>query len=209
MGMVCLETHAQYNGPAVDACRAYAKNEELKYNKSAREIVFDRDQALTLERYARKIGSQPVSSILSGNGAVVLAGAPSAELSFVCLLAGEKRPVFFHWLPRQNAAALTQCLRDEARRATPRPCLELLMQVAEADLAQVYATSFQEARERDFNAKGEDFIAAYRKSNDAWRQYRDAECARRRSLAPADRPADEHQLACAVELTRRRALDMR
>ena len=200
---------AQYRGPAVDACRDYAKKEQLKYNSSAREVVFDRDAALSLERYARKIGSQPVSSILSGNGAVVLAGAPSAELSFICLLAGEKRPVFFYWLPRQNAAAITHCLRDEGQRAMPRPCLELLMQVAEAELTQVYALGFQEARERDFNAKAEDFTAAYRKSNDAWRQYRDAECARRRPFAPAGLSAEDYQLACAVELTQRRALDIR
>ena len=209
LGFFSVAAHAQYSGPAVEACRAYAKKEELRHNAVAREIVFDRDAALTLGRYARSIGSQPVSSILSGNGAVVLAGAPSAELSFVCLLAGEKRPVFFYWLPRQNVAAVTQCLRDEAQRALPRPCLELLLQVAEADLAQLYAAGFQEARERDFNAKAEDFTAAYRKSNDAWRQYRDAECARRRPFAPAGVSADDYQLACSVELTRRRALDMR
>jgi len=209
MGMACLEARAQYNGPAVEACRGYAKKEQLKYNGRAREVVFDRDQTLTLERHARKLGSQLVSSILAGNGAVVLEGAPSAELSFVCLLAGEKQPVFFYWLPRQNAAALTQCLRDEAQRATPRPCLEVLLQVAEADLAQVYALGFQEARERDFNTKAEDFTAAYRKSNDAWRQYRDAECARRRPFAPAGLSAEDYELACTVELTRRRALDMK
>jgi uncharacterized protein YecT (DUF1311 family) len=193
----------------VEACRGYTKKEQLKDSGRAREVVFDRDQALTIERYARKLGTQLVSSILSGNGAVVLEGAPSAELSFICLLADEKRPLFFYWLPRQNVAPAIQCLRDDAQRAQPRPCLELLMQVAEADLAQVYAVGFQEARERDLDAKSEDSTAAYRKSNDAWRQYRDAECARRRPLAPAGLSADEHQLACAVELTRRRALDMR
>jgi uncharacterized protein YecT (DUF1311 family) len=205
----CLSASAQYNGPAVEACRSYAKKEELKNNASAREIVFDRDQALTIERYTRKLGTQFISSILSGNGAVVLPGAPSAELSFICLLADEKRPVFFYWVPRQNVAAAAQCLRDAEQRGKPRPCLELLLQVAEADLAQVYAVAFQEARERDFNTKTEDFTTAYRKSNDEWREYRDAECARRRVLAPADIPADDYQLACFVDLTRRRGLDMR
>jgi uncharacterized protein YecT (DUF1311 family) len=171
--------------------------------------VFDRDQVLSLERYARNLGTQVVASILTGNGSVVLDGAPSAELSFICLLANEKRPLFFYWLPRQNPAALMQCLRDKALRAAPRPCLEILLQVAEADLSQVYALAFQDALERDFGAKSEEFTVAYRKSNDEWREYRDAECARRRALAPSDIPLDDYQMACVVDLTRRRALDMR
>ena len=79
-----------------------------------------------------------------------------------------------------------------------------LLRVAEADLGVVYAQRFQEANER-----GGPVLAAYRKSNDAWREYRDAECARRRGQSPAGIEPDDYQLACVIELTRRRALDMR
>ena len=41
-----------------------------------------------------------------------------------------------------------------------------------------------------------------------WREYRDAECARRREEAAGASPEAVHA-ACLVELTRRRALDMR
>jgi uncharacterized protein YecT (DUF1311 family) len=145
-----------------------------------------------------------VSSILTGNGAVVLPGAPSAELSFICLLAGEKRPLFFNWMPRQNISALAQCRRNEELRDKAGACLDFLLRTAEMDLTQVYANGFQQANER-----GEDALAAFRRSNDEWRQYRDAECARRREQAPSGVPADNAHLACMVELTRRRALDMR
>ena len=196
---------AQYSGPAVDTCLAYAKQEAKREGTRAKDIVFDRDQNLSIDRYTRKLGSQFVSSILRGNGAVVLQGSPSAELSFICLLADDKRAVFFEWLPRTNPAALTQCTRDGALRDKPRPCLELLLQVAENDLMQAYAEQFQDARERDQGAGNENSVAAFRKANDEWRQYRDAECARRlKGAAP-----DEQRLACMVELTRRRALDMR
>ena len=93
---------AQYNGPAVEACRALAKQEAARDGTKAKDIVFERDQNLQIERYTRKLGNQFVSSILRGNGAVVLDGAPSAELSFICLLADDKRAVFFEWLPRAN-----------------------------------------------------------------------------------------------------------
>ena len=206
---VSFFANAQYEGPAVDACQQYAKRQLFRDASTAREAVIDRDANLIIERYTRKLGTQFVASILTGNGAVVFANAPSAELGFICLLADEKRPLFFYWLPRQNPVALMQCLRDKALRAQPRPCLEILLQVAETDLSLVYALAFQDAVERDFGAKSEDFTVAYRKANDEWRQYRDAECARRRALAPSDIPADDYQVACMVDLTRRRALDMR
>jgi uncharacterized protein YecT (DUF1311 family) len=200
---------AQYHGPAVDTCLAYAKREAAREGARPKDIVFERDQNLMIERYARKLGSQFVSSILRGNGAVVLDGTPSAELSFICLLANDKQAVFFDWLPRLNPSALAQCTRDENLRGKPRPCLEQTLSVAETDLTQAYAPQFQEARERDHNTGNEAAVAAFRKANEEWRQYRDAECGRRRDEAAKSVAPDDVQLACMVELTRRRALDMR
>jgi len=208
-GLVSSSTLAQYNGPAVEACRAYAKRELARDGNRAKDVVIERDQNLAIARYARKLGSQFVSSILSGNGAVVLDNAPSSELSFICLLADDKRAVFFEWLPRAHVSPLAQCTRDDALRTRPQPCLEVLLQVAENDLTEVYAQRFQEARERDHKAGNENALASFRKSNDEWRQYRDAECARRRDHAPQGVAAEDIQVACLAELTRRRALDMR
>lgn len=193
---------AQYQGPALEACRAFALKELKREGGQPRDVVFDRDAALVIERYTRKVGSQFVSSVLSGNGAIVLSDAPSAELSFVCLLADEKRPVYFSWQPRPHVSALAQCTRDASARAKPQPCLETLLRGAEEELTQLYAQRFQEA-----NARGEAPLAAYRRSNDEWRQYRDAECKRQRDTGEGGAPA-ERELACMVDLTRRRARDM-
>ena len=209
LGMLSGAARAQYNGPAVEACRAYAKRELAHNGRSARDVVFERDQSLSIDRYTRKLGSQFVSSVLMGNGAVVLEGAPSVELSFICLLADEKRPVFFYWLPRPGAPALAQCMRHGELRSKPRACLDILLRVAEQDLAQVYALGLQEARARDVRGNNESFTAAYRKANAEWLQYREAECARRREIAPAGVSGEDYELACVVELTRHRALDMR
>ena len=200
---------AQYSGPAVESCLAYAKREAARDGTRAKDIVFERDEHLQIERYTRKLGNQFVSSILRGKGAVVLDGAPSAELSFICMLADDKRAVFFDWLPRAHAPVLKQCTRDGALRQKPRPCLETLLQVAENDLMQSYALLFQDARERDHNAGNESAVTAFRKANDEWRQYRDAECTRRIDLGPKEVATEDQRLACMVELTRRRALDMR
>jgi uncharacterized protein YecT (DUF1311 family) len=204
MGFTPLYASAQYQGPAVEACRAYALKELQREGNQPKAVVIERDANLNMERYRRKIGNQPVSAVLTGNGAVVYDGTPSAELSFLCLLADEKRPVFFAWQPRPNAPVLAQCVRSEGLRGKESGCLQVLLQVAERDLSEVYAHRFQEANER-----GEKTLAAYRRSNEEWREYRDAECARRRELAPSGVAPADYQAACMVELTRRRALDMR
>ena len=209
LASISCPTSAQYDGPAVEACRAYAKKQLLRDASTAKDVAIDRDASLVIERYTRKLGSQYVASILTGNGAVVFYNAPSAELAFICLLADEKRPVFFDWLPRRDASAMAQCTRDESSREKPRPCLETLLQITEIDLMQAYAHRLQEARERDLAAGNDAFTDGYRKSNQEWIQYRDAECARRRDDVPAGVSPDNYELACVVELTRRRLVDMR
>ena len=195
---------AQYNGPAVEACRAFALKELKREGGGPSDVALERDASLSFERYGRRVGTQSVSGILTGNGAVVFDGAPSAELAFLCLLADEKRPVFFAWQPRADPAVLAQCTRGAAMRAKAQDCFQVLLRVAEQDLSEVYANRFQEANER-----GEKSLAAYRKANEQWREYRDAECARRREQAPSGVTPDDYHAACMIELTRRRALDMR
>jgi uncharacterized protein YecT (DUF1311 family) len=199
-----LTALAQYKGPAVEACRAYAKKEVARESNKPEDVVIVQDQALVIERYGRKLGNQYVASILTGNGAVVLPGTPTAELAFICLLADERRPVFFNWLPRQQVSALAQCTRSQELRGKSRECLEFLIRVAEQDLTQVYAQRFQEAHEG-----GEEKLAAYRKANEEWKEYRDAECLRRAQHPPKGVSAEETQLACTVELMRQRGRDMR
>jgi uncharacterized protein YecT (DUF1311 family) len=204
-----LMAQAQYDGPGVEVCRLYAQRQLMRDANTAKTVVIERDQNLVIERYTRKVGNQFVSSILTGNGAVVFANAPSAELAFICLLADDKRAVFFEWLPRRDASAMAQCTRDDTTRADPRPCLQTLLEVSEADLTQAYAARLTESRQRDTAGGNEAASDRYRASNQAWLQYRDAECARRKDGAPAGVDPGVYQLACIVEHTRRRLVDMR
>jgi uncharacterized protein YecT (DUF1311 family) len=199
--LVPLGAAAQYEGPAVQACRTLAMKDLARDGIAANEVVLE---AEALEGSKRSVGSQAVSSVWTGNGAVVLKGAPSVELTFICLLADEKRPVFFAWLPRPHPPALAQCGRSAELRADAGGCLEVLLRTAERDLGEAYAHRFQEA-----NARGDAALATYRRANDEWREYRDAECARRREFAPASVTPDHYHAACVVELTRRRVQDMR
>jgi uncharacterized protein YecT (DUF1311 family) len=213
LALLCLALPAvalaQYSGPAIDACRGYAKRELSRDGARVKDVAFDADRDLLLERSTRKIGSQSVHSILSGNGAVVYETTPSIELSFVCLLATEKKPLFFYWVPRRHRSALAQCTRSEALRAGPRRCLEDLLQVEERELSQLYAARLFEARERDAADGGAQAYAAYSHANKAWLEYRNAECARRSVNAAAGQDPNDVRLACLVELSRLRAAEMR
>jgi uncharacterized protein YecT (DUF1311 family) len=204
-----LVVNAQYDGPGVETCRLFAQRQLMRDANTARSAVIDRDQALVIERYTRKVGNQFVASILTGNGAVVFANAPSAELAFICLLADDKRAVFFEWLPRRDASAMTQCTRDETTRANPRSCLQTLLDVGEIDLTQAYANRLHDTRQLDAAAGNEAASDRYRASNKAWLEYRAAECHRRKDSAPAGVDPGDYQLACIIELTRRRLVDMR
>ncbi|MGH8674026.1 MAG: lysozyme inhibitor LprI family protein [Burkholderiales bacterium] len=189
----------QYAGPGVETCRAYAERELRKENKAIQSVVFEKDRDLQIDRYTRNLGSQFVSSLLYGNGAIVYGGrAPAIEMAFLCLLADDKRAVFFHWSPRRDAPALAQCRRGGTSAGE---CLDTLLQIAEQELTELYARHYVEAREADAKAGNEAALTAFRKSGDAWRAYRDVECARR--------PAGDERKACTLELTRRRALDLR
>ena len=198
LALLASSAFAQYEGPAVQSCRDYAIKDLKRAGAHVKDAVIESDRQLLVARYARNVGSHFVSSVLSGNGSIMYPEAAAAELSFVCLLADDKHPVFFAWLPRQDTSSLAQCTRDESLRGKPRQCLEMLQQIAESELGQLYAERFQEA-----NGRAEAAVAAYRKSNDAWRQYRDAECDRQGA------GAEDRRIACIVDLTRRRAWDMK
>ena len=193
-----MQALGQYAGPGVETCRAYAERELRKENSKIQEVVFERDQNLNIDRYTRNVGSQFVSSLLYGNGAIVYTGTLAIEMSFLCLLADDKRAVFFNWSPRRDAPSLAQCRRSGGNAGE---CLDSLLTIADQELTELYAKHTVEARQADARAGSQTASTAFQRSIDSWRAYRDAECARR--------AAGDERKACMLDLTRRRALDLR
>lgn len=202
LALLCLPAAAlaQYAGPAVETCRAFAEQEHKRDAVAGNSVVFDRDRHLGIDRYTKKVGSQQVASLLYGNGAIVPRSGLAVEMSFVCLLADEKRALFFYWIPRTDAAAFSQCARS-ASGSNSAACLEALLQVVEQDLTQAYAARYQDARDADSRAGNEAASEIIRSSNRAWLAYRDAECSRH--------AAGDARKACIIDLSRRRLMDVR
>lgn len=189
---------AEYDGPAVASCRAFGERELKKGGADGASLAFDNDRQLIIERVTRKLGSQFVASALSGNGAILRRAGPAVELSFVCLLADDKRALYFHWTPRRHAPSLAQCRRGKDSGA----CLQLLHDVAERDLLEASALSFQASLDADARAGNDAASGAYRNAAAAWRAYRDAECLRRGTAG------SDPWRACMADLTRSRYLDL-
>lgn len=193
-----LAAAAEYEGPALEACRAFGERELRRDGTDVKALAFDNDRHLFYERESSKLGSQALGASLSGYGAIVREIGPPVEMSFLCLLANDKRALWFHWLPRRDAPALAQCRRN----ADTADCLEALLNLAESDLLESAALRFQESLEADARAGNDAASSAYRNAAGAWRNYRDLECARR---GPAGSDAWR---ACRVDLTRWRTRDL-
>jgi uncharacterized protein YecT (DUF1311 family) len=195
-------TLAQYNGPGVGACNSFAEAQLKKAGTNVKQVVFDQDADLVIERVTQKIGSQFVSSLLRGNGAVIYASGASFEMRFTCLLANDKQAVFFDWRSRPDASPLAHCRRAApAGQSVPR-CLDDLLLAAENELGTVTAQRFQEAREMDSRDGLGRAEQAYRGSLEAWKAFREQECSRRRIYASGGKNAADEHLSCMVELAR-------
>ena len=193
---------AQYAGPGVAVCRSFAETQLQKTGTSVKQVVFDEDTDLVIERVTQKIGSQFVSSLLHGNGAVIYATGASFEMRFSCLLANDKQAVFFDWRSRPDASPLAHCRRAApAGQSVPR-CLEDLLLAAEIELGMVTAQRFQETRETDSKDGLGRAEQAYRGSLEAWKAFREQECSRRRIYASGGKNAADEHLSCMVELAR-------
>ena len=95
-GPLCpIAAQAQYEGPGFVACMDYGEK-ELRQDGTIRSVVFVNDRETTIEKYTRKVGSQFVSSILTGRATVERNSGKAQKLRYLCLLADERTPVFFH-----------------------------------------------------------------------------------------------------------------
>ena len=168
--------------PAVEACRAYALKELQRDGTSANAVVFERDQNL-MHRALHAQGRQPVrvarSSPATARWCSTTRRAPSSRSSACsptrsgrCSSPGCRGRT----RRRSRSARATTALRGKAR-----DCLELLLLDRRAAISR--RSTPIASRRRTSAARSA--VAAYRKANDEWRQYRDAECARRRESITA------------------------
>ena len=162
----------------------------------AAQVLLDPYGEARVERAPDQVGDQPVEAIAGGTGLIIELDGRHLDVPWLCLLGGEDRVLFFHWMP-VPAGPLEQCggaeRGQEDRKDGRTACLRRLLDAAERDLA---------AAQDRIGPQG----GGLAESDAAWRAYRDAECARR-GAAPGD-GSEDAVLACLIREARERVREL-
>ena len=189
--MMSVPSAAQdYRGPAVDACARLARD-ELRQNRVA--VTSVKLVLNEIEKYTRKLGTQFVSSVLTGTLYADLPDGNVKRAKYLCLLADDRTPVFLR-LDWVSTSALEETCGGNFE-CTAREVSEMDRRID------------QDFRERLEEAKAampvEDF-AEYATSAErelrAWRDYRDAACALSFIEAPRG-PGARNEQGCRKSMT--------
>ena len=96
-GLLCaavLPAAAQdYQGPAVDACARLVRAELTQNGMAVASVRLVQND---IEKYTRNVGTQFVSSVLTGLVHIDLPDGKVRQARYLCLVADDRTPVFIH-----------------------------------------------------------------------------------------------------------------
>lgn len=192
----------------LDACQRHATSHYQQVSPERFVSIQLLEEGVKEEKYGDKVGSQSISTVLSGQGIWQdKAGGPS-DVGFLCLLENAAKPVFVAVVEgrRRDPVAvcwdgfepsgwgkMTQCLQDSLKRE-------------EAALEDLLGKATQQA------GQSMDKISASKtlqESNVQWRKYRDSECARRQAFVAGRNHPDIGELTCQIHKTAERISDLK
>lgn len=190
------------------ACQSYATRYYQQVNPELFVSIRLLEEGVSEEKYENKVGSQFVSTVLSGNGIWQgKAGGPS-DVRFTCLLENSAKAVYFAIAEdkRRDPVAvcwdgfepsgwgkMTQCLQDSLKRE-------------EAALADLQTKAAQQAGESLDKVSAKKTL---QESNAQWLKYRDSECDRRQAFVAGRNHPDIGELTCQIHKTAERISDLK
>ena len=159
-------------------------------------------------KYEDKVGSQSVSTVLSGHGVWQDKAGGSLDVSFVCLLENSAKPVFVGIVEDKRRDPVAVCWDgfEAAEWGKLTQCLQDSLKREEAALAEALNKATQQA------AQSMDKLSAKKtldESNVQWRKYRDAECDRQQAFVAGRNHPDIGELTCKIHKTAERISDMK
>ena len=190
----------------LDACQRYAT---LHYQQiSPKRSIQLLEEGVNEDKYEDKVGSQLVSTVLSGQGIWQdKAGGPS-DVRFVCLLENSTKPVFVAVVEDKRRDPVAVCWDgfEPSEWGKMTQCLQDSLKREEAALADLLEKATQQA------GQSLDKISAKRtlqESNAQWRKYRDIECDRRQAFVAGRNHPDIGELTCQIHKTAERISDLK
>ena len=82
-----------YQGPAVDACARLARAELTQNGMAVASVKLVQND---IEKHTRNVGTQFVSSVLTGLVHIDLPDGKARQARYLCLVADDRTPVFIH-----------------------------------------------------------------------------------------------------------------
>lgn len=194
--------------PSLDACQRHATRHYQQVSPERFASLRLLEENVNEEKYEDKVGSQFVSTVLSGRGIWQHKAGGASDVRFVCLLENSAKPVFVAVVEDRRRdpvdvcwdgfepsgwGKMTQCLQDSLKReeAALADLLDKVNQQAGQSLDKLSAKKTLE------------------ESNVQWRKYRDTECARRQALVAGRNHPDIGELTCQIRKTADRIADMK
>src|SRR5262249_39977979 len=138
-------------------------------------------QNIVVEQLGGKMGSQYISKVLSGNGVLKLKNTEPLDIQFTCLLANDRKTVFFHANPKpvskQQPNAIKACEDKAETIGEAVPCLEKTLRQEDQKLS-----GLEKRIQGQGNKESKQLLEL---SAAQWKRYRDSECLRRMTFRRA------------------------
>lgn len=202
------EVNEPSENPTIAACQRYATSHYQQVSPERFVSLQLLDEGVDEKKYERKVGSQFISTVLSGRGIWRdKAGGPS-NVRFTCLLENSAKPIFIDIAQdgRRDPVAVCWDGFEPSGWAQMTQCLQDSLKKEEAALSDLLTKATQQAGQSldQISAK-----RALQESNAQWVKYRDTECARRQAFVAGRNHPDIGELTCQIRETAERLSDLK
>lgn len=192
---------------ALDACQRFATSHYRQVSPEHFVSVRLLEEGVNQEKYEGKVGSQPVSTVLSGQGIwQEKTGGPS-NVRFVCLLENSEKPVFVEMIEDGQRDPVDVCWDafEPAEWGKMTQCLQDSLKREEAALKDALNKATQQAGQSLDKASAKKTL---QESNAQWVKYRDSECDRQQAFVAGRNHPDIGELTCKIRKTAERISDL-
>ena len=193
--------------PALDACQSFATRHYRQVSPEHFVSVRLLEEGVNQKKYEDKMGSQLVSTVLSGHGIWQdKTGGPS-NVRFVCLLENSGKPIFVDIIEDGRRDPVDVCWDafEPSEWGKMTQCLQGSLKREEAALADALNKATQQAGQSLDKASAKKTL---QESNAQWVKYRDTECARRQAFVAGRNHPDIGELTCQIQKTAERISDL-
>lgn len=194
--------------PILDACQRHATRHYQQVSPDRFVSIRLLEEGVKEEKYEAKVGSQSISTVLSGRGIWQDKAGGSSDVRFTCLLENSAKPVFVAIAEDKRRDPVAVCWDgfEPSGWGKMTQCLQESLKREEAALADLLNKAAQQAEQSLDKISAKQTL---QESNAQWRKYRDVECARRQAFVAGRNHPDIGELTCQIHKTAERISDLK